>query len=1668
MKSIICTTWITLTLVLTWAFTARTSEAAPTGAASPRVSMLSTDEWQLVWVGVDAQGNDLYELRPSATAADLASVVVSPDTVIGGETATGTVTLSRAADAGGAVVALASDDPSTAAVPASVTVPSGATTATFTVTTQAVAAIATATISASFSGVNRSSGLTVMPAPPAAPTNLVVSSPGQTQLGLVWTDHSSTETGFEIERMAPGEEFARIASAGANATSFTDTGLFPNTFYIYRVRAVNSAGASAYSNEAGRATVSILLAGIAVNPSAVRGGRTATGSVSLNGTAPAGGAVVSLSSANPAVVAVPASVTVPAGASSATFTATTSPVGADTSVDIAASYGGGTQSAPLTVQPPVLAAVAVSPTRVIGGSAATGTATLSDPAPAGGAVVTLGSSSSAASVPGSVTVPAGATSATFSVATSVVAAETDVTLTGDLGGQHAATLTVAPPIPPEVPSSLAAGALSQTQIGLSWGDGGPNETGFEIERQSGGAGFSRIATVGANVTAFTDSGLTPGTLYTYRVRAINSGGVSAYSGEAGATTLPLLIASVALDPVSLRGGHASTGTVTLNGAAPAGGAVVSLVSDNAAATVPASVTVAAGATSATFGVATTPAGAATTATISASYAGSTQSATLAVQPPGLVSLTLNPARLVGGNPATGTITLSDPAPAGGAVVTLSSSSPVAGVPGSVTVAAGATTATFSVTTQAVTSEVAATIGAAYAGASQSATLAVTPPPVPAAPSNLAVTPRSQTELTLSWADNSANETGFQVERRSGASAFAPIATAPAGATQFVDSGLAPGTSYTYRVRAVNGGGSSDYSNEASGTTPAIMVTALTLSPSTLTGGGAVTGTVTLNSPAPAGGAAVTLSSDNAVATAPGSVTVAAGATTATFAITTQAVTATTTVGITASYGGGNAARTLTLTPPDPPDAPSGLLAHVDSPLQITLSWTDASTAEGGFEIERKSGESVFERIATVEANATTYVDAGLAPSTGYTYRVRAVNDSGASVYTDEASATTSALLVTALTLAPDAVTGGDASTGTITLNAAAPEGGVVVALASAGPALAGIPASVTVAAGAATATFPVTTQPVTAATTVDLSATFGEGTQTATLTVLAPQPPAAPASLTATAVSRTRITLAWRDSSATESGFEIERKTEGGAFSLVATVGPNVTTLIDDGLASGTTYVYRVRASSSAGPSGYSNEASARTTGLLVIGIMLEADTVRGGHDTHISVLLNGGAPAGGATVTLASDNAVVCAVPASVTVPAGANIATVVATTRGVTTATAIGLSASLSGESRSATLTVLPPAVTAVTLDPAQVVGGEGATGTVTLSDPAPVGGVAVTLSSSSAAAAVSGSVTVAAGATTASFPVTTSTVSASTSVTLAAALDATTQSATLTLLPVDQPEPPAPPVQRIAVFRPSTREWFLRAADGAATVVQWGGPDDQPVAADYLGLGQSQIAVFRPTTREWFIRGADGSTVPVQFGGPGDVPVPGDYFGLGRAQIAVFRPTTQEWFIRQDDGEAVHAQFGGPGDQPVPADYFGLRRIQIAVYRPDSGEWFLRTDAGDSVPIQWGGPGDRPMCADYFGLRRCSIAIFRPSTREWFLRRDDGSPTVIAHGGPDDAPVPADYLGLGHTQIAVFRLTTGEWFIRNDEGVTVPVAWGTLGDQPVASGFSFPLGMLSVGAR
>ncbi|MFN8007377.1 MAG: fibronectin type III domain-containing protein [Terriglobia bacterium] len=287
-----------------------------------------------------------------------------------------------------------------------------------------------------------------------------------------------------------------------------------------------------------------------------------------------------------------------------------------------------------------------------------------------------------------------------------------------------------------------------------------------------------------------------------------------------------------------------------------------------------------------------------------------------------------------------------------------------------------------------------------------------------------------------------------------------------------------------------------------------------------------------------------------------------------------------------------------------PTAPGSLVASPVSGTQINLTWTDNSTNETQFKIERKTGVGgTYAQINTVAANSTSYSDTGLSPSTTYYYRIRGNNTAGDSVYSNEANATTTNTAPAAPSGLGLTVNSSSQITLNWTDNSTNETGFKIERKTGVGGTYSQI----------ATVAANITTYPNTglsASTTyyyrvrayngIGDSAYSNEANAT---TQAPPTPPAAPSGLTATKISTSQINLSWTDTSGNESGFRIERKLGvGGTYSEIAVVGINVTTYSNTGLNNGSVYYYRVRAYNGAGNSSYSNEANACTGTLFSAG----------------------------------------------------------------------------------------------------------------------------------------------------------------------------------------------------------------------------------------------------------------------------------------------------------------------------------------------------------------------------------------------------------------------------------------------------------------------------------
>jgi hypothetical protein len=377
---------------------------------------------------------------------------------------------------------------------------------------------------------------------------------------------------------------------------------------------------------------------ITLTRSAPASGQEVFVDLQLSKGAPAGGATVTLSSSNAQAAPLPATVSVPATNSWVEARFVTGQVDTPTTVTMTAKIGTALTTKTFTVSPSSLLSLDGLPPNQNGGVTIGGIVMLNGQAPAGGAVVSLSSSSPAVQPPANVTVPAGVESVSFTATTRQVSANTPVTITATWRGASVQGTTTLTPQPP--PTSLT---LDPT---LTTGSNGSNGRVTAADPRNGDVTFSLsssrpdVAQVPTAVTVpqFAAAGgfiisTTPPSTRTVVTISVSGGGVTLTAtltvDPFPSTPPPAALATLSLSPSTLTGGATSTGVVTSTQTAPAGGLAVTLSSsDTTVATVPASVTIAAGASSASFTVSTSAGTTTRTATITGSAGGATQSAVL--------------------------------------------------------------------------------------------------------------------------------------------------------------------------------------------------------------------------------------------------------------------------------------------------------------------------------------------------------------------------------------------------------------------------------------------------------------------------------------------------------------------------------------------------------------------------------------------------------------------------------------------------------------------------------------------------------------------------------------------------------------------------------------------------------------------------------------------------------------------------------------------------------------------------------------------------------------------------------------------------------------------------------------------------------------------------------
>ena len=113
-----------------------------------------------------------------------------------------------------------------------------------------------------------------------------------------------------------------------------------------------------------------------------------------------------------------------------------------------------------------------------------------------------------------------------------------------------------------------------------------------------------------------------------------------------------------------------------------------------------------------------------------------------------------------------------------------------------------------------------------------------------------------------------------------------------------------------------------------------------------------------------------------------------------------------------------------------------------------------------------------------------------------------------------------------------------------------------------------------------------------AANSAGYSAASNSGTATVPVPAIVPN---APSSLVCKTVTRTSIAVGWTDNATNETGFHVERSTNGSTWTRVATLGANAASYNSTGLKSNTSYYFRVRAYNNTGSSAYTTTLTAKT-----------------------------------------------------------------------------------------------------------------------------------------------------------------------------------------------------------------------------------------------------------------------------------------------------------------------------------------------------------------------------------------------------------------------------------------------------------------------------------------
>ena len=583
------------------------------------------DNFPLYWD--EAKERDGWVDRLRIGLAAVASVGFAPATIPGGlgASSTGTVTLSQAAPAGGATIALtipsnspASFSPNSSVTAETITIAAGATTGTFVVYSSSVSDTTPVDVTATYEGSFHVGRVVIVPwlQSFSITPNEVVG--GNQAIGRIQLAGNAGALGVTVQMSSDTPSVIGIQNItvpnGQSAVSFNINTAGVDTTTTVTVNASLLGVGKPFALIVDPAQ----LKSLTFNPNPVSSGSTSTGTLVLNGNPGPSGIIADLLvEGSPAgYVLTPTKLTFAGGASpqtSQTFTVATPYEAAtvnrtvDATMEPAAGHPVNTVKGTLNVVADAVTSFSIAPNPVNGGATASATVTLATAALVGGAKVDIAVSpdNGTVQVPKSIIVPAGQTSFVFQVPTTTTIANSNFTVTASRGTSSKSVILTVNKLTftVSVPALIASGSTVSGTITLS-GKAPPG--GIAVNLSSSLPGVLTVPSVvsipaGQSSVVFTLNALAVLTDTDVTISAT----IGATTNTADTTVHASKLVGMTLMPGYVLNLQTVRCTLTLDGPAPAGGLPITVTNtNNAVAMVPASVTVPAGQTSITFSFAT--------------------------------------------------------------------------------------------------------------------------------------------------------------------------------------------------------------------------------------------------------------------------------------------------------------------------------------------------------------------------------------------------------------------------------------------------------------------------------------------------------------------------------------------------------------------------------------------------------------------------------------------------------------------------------------------------------------------------------------------------------------------------------------------------------------------------------------------------------------------------------------------------------------------------------------------------------------------------------------------------------------------------------------------------------------------------------------------------------